>query len=147
MRVHDTATRRNAFVEQRLHHRALTPACHTARVALPVAPCPGWLERCPHHRADAKGRVVALSQLPSSRHKAGQALDLLASNRSLNVGQTIVETDDRVLLERHFGGLVADGIRHAHSVVAQQPETLIEIGTPGRQHPAVASGEKLAWME
>ena len=42
---------------------------------------------------------------------------------------------------------MAHGVRHAHAVLAQEPELRVPLGVAGGQHAALAGGDDLAGVE
>src|SRR5260370_27991458 len=100
MRAHDAAPRRDALVEQTLHQRLLLdPVGQAHAVALPVGARPGRLERQTETLNIAEEVGVALSERTPPRDEIREALDLLASDRRLDIGHSIVVAEHPVVFE------------------------------------------------
>src|SRR5437868_4716932 len=148
MAAHYPPSRRYALVEHSLHNPALI--CFLGKLdtkALPVAARPGRLNGQMYCFVTIEHRPVTVHKLPSTLDDVRQALQLLASHGSLDIGQAIVIAESRVGLESDLTCPVPCAIGNAHSVLAQQPESRVPFSIGRGDHSPVAGAHDLARME
>ena len=148
VRAHHSAAGGDVLIEERLHHPDLVEPVRQAHAeTLPVGTRPGRLEGQgdPLHAGELFG--IAQRELTAALDGGGQAFELLAAHRSLDVGEPVVVADRWIALEDHLARGVPRRVRHAHAVLPQEAELRIPVVARGGEHPAVARREQLARME
>ena len=137
----------------RCRHRA-SPASRSADRNVVRQPHAVALEVAGAHSGSSGGTIPRLSfsswcsgcEATPRGDDLRHALQLLASDRRLDVGHAVVVADLGMRLEDHLWRGVAHGVGNAHAVLAKPAET----GGPSRhcrQHAAVAGADDLARME
>ena len=76
-----------------------------------------------------------------------QTLELFAPDRRQNVGHPVVITQNRVVFEDNPARSVACAVGDTHPVLSPEPEPAIPLGIRRCEHPAVAGGDHLPWVE
>src|SRR4051812_7729022 len=115
--------------------------------ALPIGFGVGTIDRTGNAGNGGELHAIELGQVPPLFYHCRNALQLLATDRRLDVGQAVVETDLVIALEYDAAGGMALTVGHRHAVMAQPAKARGKLDVVGRDHAAIAGGQELARME
>ena len=82
----------------------------------------------------ARSRSDSGRQSAATGDDLGQALQLLAADRGLQIGHTVIVAELRIGLVDDLLGAVPHRVADAHSVLAPQLELAVRFGVRGGQH-------------